>query len=919
MKINSILYLVIIIFFNALNYCNGQISESEKIKIKSRLEEILDSARRSINLDPSLNEVNKQIAFITNNQSIDHKLLFYGLYVKGKIYEYKNEYDKMYEVLDSATRISVIYHLDYGFDYAKCLQSFAASAIYSNHSEKALFPLIRSIEIFNKLNKKDYLLNSKSLQIDYYYTTSQYTEAEDLINETEQSLDSSYSQSFISYFFYHVSNFYNKLGIKDKAQIYLSKYQADSEVNQCHNLFFKLEQSTGNNDSVGGIILLPQCIACNNKLFSNELNLFAGNLNIISEAIITNKLKDIQVADSILNIVSQKLNINELNLSTIRNTDSLKNITSYLVLKSEIALKKSDLLTLGSIVNRIEVLTEEFTNFQNLTSKQIELLLLVTSHYYYEIKDTRLVKVLYKYKEIKKKKLNDALNFMTELELNQFIQNKLYSNVDIFFNLYSPNLMPENYSNFLYELALYSKGLMFRKNRGINKLLNESTDSSIVKLKNEIYNLDAKISSIEQSKNIILFKIRDNLERQAIKALNSIIKEDSFDVSLIQNKLKKDEVAIEFIKHVSIFNDTITEKYSALILDSLNSNPRLIPLFEEKELSQFNDNKLDILDSSNFNISRGYGLSPLKSKEINEYKIIWEPILKAYPFVKTIYFSPTGILNKMNHSCFLISDSTYLFDKIRMIQLSSTYNIINNHKDSFSKISSSLLIGGIDYGEKNKVSNINNNHVWNYLEETLKEVKYLKNKFSRSKINTTLLTGVDANETNVRLKLSQKNEIIHLATHGHYKDLDKSSIQYDYLSANPLSRSILVLANANNSDKISKSTNDGYLNALEISYLDLSFANLVVLSACETALGDNLSRFESSYSLIRGFKIAGAKSVISTIWPVEDKIAFSFMKIFYNYLIEKSMNRNDAFINTQKKMRTIYPDNPNWKAFILID
>ncbi|MDC1395645.1 CHAT domain-containing protein, partial [Bacteroidia bacterium] len=137
-------------------------------------------------------------------------------------------------------------------------------------------------------------------------------------------------------------------------------------------------------------------------------------------------------------------------------------------------------------------------------------------------------------------------------------------------------------------------------------------------------------------------------------------------------------------------------------------------------------------------------------------------------------------------------------------------------------------------------------------------------------------------------------------------------------SSNPLVRCGLAFTAANNAKKNSKFTNDGILTGLEISSLDLRKSNLVVLSACETGLGE-VSAGDGIYGLQRAFKMAGAKYIILSLWSVPDKETKEFMSIFYS----KWMSDKDiysAFRQTQLYMLNKYRNNPTkWAGFELLN
>jgi CHAT domain-containing protein len=218
---------------------------------------------------------------------------------------------------------------------------------------------------------------------------------------------------------------------------------------------------------------------------------------------------------------------------------------------------------------------------------------------------------------------------------------------------------------------------------------------------------------------------------------------------------------------------------------------------------------------------------------------------------------------------------------------------------------------------------------WKYLKGAAKESSEIHEMLQKSNINSTLFQGIEASEENISLlgKNGKSPKVLHLATHGFFfpdDDNTKTSENQEgfaFKSAeNPMMRMGLLFSGANYAWKTGQNINgakDGILTAYEVSLMDLSNTELVVLSACETGLGEIESN-EGVYGLQRAFKLAGAKYVLMSLWSVPDDKTHEMMTIFYQFYLEKGMTIPDAFRATQEILRKKYPNPYLWAGFVLV-
>jgi CHAT domain-containing protein len=180
----------------------------------------------------------------------------------------------------------------------------------------------------------------------------------------------------------------------------------------------------------------------------------------------------------------------------------------------------------------------------------------------------------------------------------------------------------------------------------------------------------------------------------------------------------------------------------------------------------------------------------------------------------------------------------------------------------------------------------------------LTEAYSLYKIFSRSK---TTIYGIKANK--YALKELESNDIIHIITHGFYNEVKESPKTFSkdslttqhYISEDPLINSGLVFTNVNDrsefpNNKFEDAFGDCILSAKEVLSMDLHGTDLLILSACQTALGDHRNG-EGIQGLRRAFELAGVNSIICTLWDVSDISSAILMEKFYYNLIKKRMNK----------------------------
>ncbi|MBU0764684.1 MAG: CHAT domain-containing protein, partial [Bacteroidetes bacterium] len=300
----------------------------------------------------------------------------------------------------------------------------------------------------------------------------------------------------------------------------------------------------------------------------------------------------------------------------------------------------------------------------------------------------------------------------------------------------------------------------------------------------------------------------------------------------------------------------------------------------------------------------------------------------------TVCLSPDGLINNISFAA-LWSDreKCFLSEKYEIRMITTSGKVVYPSRSEITEQASFLVVGGIEYS-----TSVTEDHVWNFLEGTESEAGQISELLADHGFRVKLYSGRDASEGTFKQLVVAQPDVIHLATHGFFFPLQeemqknaeiaetaplfrgsRTSRAYCTFAfqTDPLLRTGIVLSGANdvwNSNPVNDSE-DGVLTAYEVSNLNLENTQLVVLSACETGLGD-IRGSEGVYGLQRAFKMAGVKFIIMSLWQVPDKETEEFMVTFYEKLL-RSKDVRRAFNETQAEMRKKY-DPYFWGAFVLI-
>ncbi len=413
--------------------------------------------------------------------------------------------------------------------------------------------------------------------------------------------------------------------------------------------------------------------------------------------------------------------------------------------------------------------------------------------------------------------------------------------------------------------------------------------------------------------------------------------------------LQPGQVAIEFLTFQLYTNKwTDSTIYAAAVLQPGDSVPAFVPLCSEKQLEQL------LKSSSNADPWSVNELYSIDSAGNSLYKLVWKPLEKYVANASMVYYAPVGLLHRIAFAALQSDASHTLIDKYQLTQLFSTRTLAWS-PTTISTPSSASVWGNVQYTvkpampllAKKKVPVKQNewlaqsgtspmiasrwgssNRQWKPLAGTLQEMDSVKDLFAASGKTILTLSDTSATEENFKALDGNSPQLLHIATHGFFFPA-KNDKEYIVTGSggtafqqqqDPMLRSGLVLAGANTAWKDGVAVpgkEDGILTAYEIAQMDLSKTDLVVLSACQTALGD-LQGSEGVIGLQRAFKMAGVKQVMMSLWQIPDKETTLLMTLFYkNWLAGQTTHQ--ALNAAQLKMKATYPQPYYWAGFVLVE
>lgn len=507
-----------------------------------------------------------------------------------------------------------------------------------------------------------------------------------------------------------------------------------------------------------------------------------------------------------------------------------------------------------------------------------------------------------------------------------------------------------------YDGTLLAKGLLLNSELEMANLLMESGDSLLVDSYKRLQrDRAALIKAYETPKaqrtvNVdSLRRVITKQERRLVqrsKVYGNYTRQLRIDWHQVVGQLSQNDVAIEFVNYKDPSGDV---RYAALVLDRQHRHPTLVPLMSQEQLDKIAAKDI-------------YSTQKLSA-------LVWAPLSDYLDLARNVYFAPAGELYNIGIESLphWADAGEYMADRWNIHRLSSTRELVLVKDRKRHKSQEMVVFGGIVYdrvyqaGDDRATSGKKiRQKAAKYLPGTKKEAEEIAQCITDHGLKVRLFIGGRATEETLKQLSGHAPDLMHIATHGFYwTDQEVRAGGMDeklqFLSMygslddadRALTRSGLLFAGANNAligNQVTEQQEDGIVTAKEISVMDLRGLQLLVLSACQTGLGKVTG--DGVFGLQRGFKKAGAQSLLMSLWKVDDKATRLLMTLFYHNLVQ-GMSKHEALSRAQHDLRNmdveddnhrkrraissrakrakragpkkLYADPHYWAAFILLD
>ncbi|MBO0950911.1 CHAT domain-containing protein [Fibrella forsythiae] len=512
---------------------------------------------------------------------------------------------------------------------------------------------------------------------------------------------------------------------------------------------------------------------------------------------------------------------------------------------------------------------------------------------------------------------------MSDAERDNYLQTTVISG--LFWHLLRRSDPEPNEIGLAFDYKLLQQGVRLKMNRTINRFTHtrnqsDSSMTTVRQLMNVRMQLADQRMATQSAAHRQLQQTADSLERLMGKdaiTLDNTLKTVHWQD--IRNRLKPGEAAVELIWYTTFSRNGQTADsgaYSAFLIRPEWATPKVIQLVTpDDQTNDFTGEKLAASREPTYYTSVIFSRTNQKKR----FTQFWQPIATALGPVKRLYIALDGQYQQLSLPTIQNPvTGRYLTDDMDIVVLNSTQDILEPPSRSsnrtaelvghpaYSLVHSAAKKPGQPTRQRRQVTT-RNGLTFEELPYSKVEVQQLSGLFTSFNLQPRLRTDEAASESAFQQMKSPR--LLHVATHGYLRD---PSTQ---LASNQLLTCGLVLAGAADTVRLKNQT-DGILTGYEASLLNLHDTELVVLSACESGVGA-YSEGEGINGLQRAFLLAGARSVLVSLWRVNDQLTQQLMTDFYRYWLTGA-SKSQALHKAQLNLRKQHPNPYYWGAFVLV-
>lgn len=470
----------------------------------------------------------------------------------------------------------------------------------------------------------------------------------------------------------------------------------------------------------------------------------------------------------------------------------------------------------------------------------------------------------------------------------------------------------------MYNIHLKTKGILLSASTKVREQILNSSDEQLketyqnwVEAKENLihYYSFSKAQLEEQKIDLTALEAEANQLEKKLNQLSASFAQSNklpgVTLAEVKAKLAASDAAVEIIGYPVFERSFTDQKNYAFLIASLDSvHPELVLLTDGQDL----DTKY----------SKAYlNMVKAKAQDRITYDKLWKPVDEKLAGKRNVHLSLDGVYFQVNIGALRRSDGSFVSDEFDLHLYTSTRDLVKTKKDGFASKKANF-IGFPDFGSKGLLAP---------LPGTKTEIEAASQITKARGFATDVYMQNRATEE--QFKQVSSPSLLHVATHGFFLPESQASgdkvfgVEVNQAKDNPLLRSGLMLANAEQTMGSAtqgtevNTTNNGILTAYEVITLDLKNTDLVVLSACETGLGE-IKSGEGVYGLQRSFQVAGAESVIMSLWKVSDEATKQLMTSFYKEWMG-GKPKEEAFFAAQKSLRNTFPEPYYWGAFVMLN